>query len=132
MSEKVLSERDAIMRERAAFRRGAAWRFDQSMEAGDSFHAIPPREYDDEAKRRFPLPMVTRPRVATDPGAGAGVEWRVSENGFIERRRRHFGEGWSKWSIYCRQEPDFAPLPDRVKMWSDLLANPTEEVEADG
>lgn len=65
------------------------------------------------ADYHFPLPKVTRPRVVVDPH-NPRVTWSI-----LGTVARHDGT----WGF----EP--APTLERIKMWADLLANPTEEVE---
>lgn len=61
--EKTVTEKEAILRERAAFVFGAKrWPDMQNVCV-------------EEAKRRYPLPLITRPRVVTDKD---GSEWRVA------------------------------------------------------
>lgn len=81
-----------------------------------------------EAERRLPLPKVMRPRVVRDCGSfTTRSEWCVVDGSL---RFRDAPEREWKWWREFRDYADTAPLPERVKLWADLLANPTEEVEA--
>lgn len=65
--EKKYTEREMVMRERAAFRAGGVrWAGDRNAYVSDIAA---------EAVRRFPLALITRPRVVTDKD---GSEWRVA------------------------------------------------------
>ena len=107
-----ISEKDAVLRDRAAALRAL-------MEL-----TIATREH--AAKRvaeLFPLPKVTRRRVVKDPH-GVG-EWRYTaawSYPTVELRAQQDGD-WrvTDWSLLVTKE--------RIAVWSDLLANPTEEVE---
>lgn len=67
---------------------------------------------DDLAARKYPIRKITRPRVIVDPD---GYRWCVRDG---------------QVAIYNSDYlPCVTPYPSRVAMWTDLLANPTEEVE---
>jgi hypothetical protein len=71
------------------------------------------------AAKRYPLPQIKRPRVVTDPNIIG--EWRCV-NGQLESRYRP--DEWRK--------VDYAGVSiDRVKIWADLIARPTELVDDD-
>jgi hypothetical protein len=91
--------------------------------AAERGHAHDDAGWKPAAEARYPLPKVTRPRVVRDQHNPA-QEWIV-EDGFL--RCRNAGGAWMKWAEY-KLSADFAPLPERVALWADLLANPTEEV----
>lgn len=105
------SERECIERERAA----AAW-------AMREFGLFSVREVasirERTVRERFPLPKVTRPRVVKD---SAGYEWRCNDNHLEWRLTRdwHRPVDGASWRL----------SPDNVRLWADLLANPTEEVD---
>lgn len=73
-----------------------------------------------EAAKRYPLPTVTRPRVVVDPHSGL-VRWYVDGQGQIVHEQ--IGPEFTLMA-------DSWPTPERVALWADLLANPTETVEA--
>lgn len=106
----TVSERNAVLRERAAFVKGYHTYRDGSYRP--AFGGV--EEGERYAHKAFPLPRVTRPRVAqTSVG-----EIRVV-NGIVQIRE---GAGWLSASVLTRAN---------VEAIADLLANPTEEVEAD-
>lgn len=77
------------------------------------------------AAAQYPLPKVTRPRVARDP-SGVG-EWSVAAfHGTPAIYWRHSTErNWeAKLGI-------LVATSERVKLWADLLEHPTEEVDAE-
>lgn len=102
-TEKTLTERDAVLRERAAFANGAAW--------GPGWH----RESDlDEAAKRYPLPKVIRPRVVC-------MGW--SEARIVDGRVETRGLGGSgEWRA------NFTTV-EQLRELASLIDNPTEEVE---
>jgi hypothetical protein len=86
-----------------------------------TWHRARGREY---AEQRYPLPKVTRPRVVRDR---FGEKWRVApESGetHLEWQDRNNDTRWEK------KLGNLVVTFDRVALWADLLANPTEEVEA--
>jgi hypothetical protein len=77
-----------------------------------------------EAAMTYPLPKVTRPRVVMD-GDGAG--WRfipISEG--VENGRFERSDTRDLW----RPVSQVPAWPDIIAILADLLANPTEEVDA--
>lgn len=112
-----ITERDAVMRERRAFSRGAIrWAEDRGM-----FMA----EIQAESERTFPLPKVTRPRVVADPH-GDG-KWTTETAFGMDNHPPCIAQ-------ILRHETVMLPIQayataERVALWADLLANPTEEVE---
>lgn len=107
---KLYTERDLVLAKRAGFVEGLT---DAKMHSATaalwSYPAM-----DRRARRKFPLPKVTRPRVLTD---SSGERWTVRAG---------------QIALYtCDLSPRVRPSADRVKLWADLLANPTETVEAD-
>ena len=121
MSEKTYTEKEVVLREREAFRAGASavfvafgidpWGHRSSGEWQGSEHI---------ARARYPLPKVTRPRVVTCPKNGA--QFRVID-GELQGRDTVL-DGWLSVATII-----YNVTPDRVALWADLLANPTEEVE---
>lgn len=129
MSEpKMISEREAALRERKAYADGVRCLFAEpeiSAGAGSVANRVVSR-----ANERYPLPKVVRPRVLYDSESNiSGAQWSVSETGHLRFRE----SPKAPWLAYG----DFlytgyaAPLPNRVKLWAELLANPTEEVSDD-
>lgn len=107
---KMVSEREAVLREREAYLTRARESYtergwDQSKNRERA-----------EASRRYPL---ERPRVVV---ADCG-DWYRIVNGRIEVSR----DGGKSWHFDFQR----MPTPKRVALWADLLASPTEEVEED-
>jgi hypothetical protein len=145
-----VSERDAVRREREAYKRGAVaigvpWeRYHQSSGCPKDHRHIaaistPHVWWDclslDEAVAKFyPMPKIERPRVLKDPhGTHEGIQyfWKA-EHGVVE-----IGHEWSAGFTWSR--PTYGtlfhlinPTPERIAVWADLLAHPTELVEDDG
>lgn len=108
-----ISEKDAILRERAAFEKGAEW----------GHHIAPLVGYQDaEAQRRYPLPKVTRPREKKDC---AGVRWRAL--GSTVQWCLYPDGNWN--DVDTRGCGAMYLTVERVILIADLLANPTEEVD---
>ena len=86
----------------------------------------------EEARLRYPLPRVTRPRVVTDARFGKAREFRICDGQFQTRSAKN-----SVWSCiengHHGKGDGFGLAIDaeRVTLWADLLANPTEEVDAE-
>jgi hypothetical protein len=110
---KMVTEKDAVLRERLAFRSG--WCCHRAYRVGYA-----PIDPEGEAARAYPLPKVTRPRVVMD---ARGVKWKVME-GRLHALEPHC-DGWAR-----ADNTHWLLPPDRVSLWADLFANPTEEVDA--
>lgn len=125
----MISERDAVLRVHAAFDEGARW---QRLEihAPDRSGEMADRAMR-EAKARHPLPKVERPRVVKDPHVEFGQRWRcvggeLQYTGSLnDPPSDHSWHRLHKDDTYhgCR-----IPTPERIRLWADLLANPTELV----
>lgn len=122
MDEKTVAEREAVLRERAAFIAGVKAILDAQ---GD--HAIGRwRGSDVIAAERYPLPKVTRPRVIEVPMHQYG-------SAMIESRKyRLFNKVFQVWSPRdCCWLPTLdQPTPERAIAWLDLFNTPNEEVDA--
>jgi hypothetical protein len=121
MSETTVTEREAVLRERKAFREGAL----AAVNEPPQWH----HQIDTAAARRYPLPRVQRPRVVRDPHDDYEQEWRVV-NGRLEFRPPYgqWGEAHKRTDAIYDGSCLF-PTPERIRMWADLLTNPTEQVE---
>lgn len=122
---KTITEREAVLRERAAFRTAL---FDL---AGHSM-----QEADEAAAKRYPLPKVERARVVCDP-ANEKRQWRVID-GDLETRvcgsTNAFDREWRRFlpQSFTKDDEKARPVPvtfDRIARWVDLFTRPTEEVE---
>ncbi len=102
-----ISERDAVLRERAAYAKGCANR----MLAVDRF------TWNLAAEKAYPLPKVERQRRVRDPEE-LRATWYNDPTGGITLSGGPTREYW--------------PTAARVAVWADLLARPTELVEDDG
>lgn len=113
-NEKMVPESEAVKREREAYVAGA-----ESQWGGIPSHQT--SSWREEAKRRYPL-TVTRPRVVEDT---TGWYWRVSSDASIETTSTKDGA----WRQLVRMDQRLTK--ERVLILADLLANPTEDVDAD-
>lgn len=118
-AKKEITDRDVVLRERAAFLKGA--NFAHTPEPGNELHTIR-RKW---VAQEYPLPGVVRARVVRENGYGSPA-WRFDDGG-LQMQYRDGGQ-WLRWNSF-RDYSESAPLPKRVAIWADLLANPTEEVE---
>lgn len=106
--EKKYTMRDMVLAQRDAYARGLG---EETQYWGDDAVA--------KAHREYPLPKVTRPRVVSD----GTMEWKY-ENELLMCR-------YSGWDVWRSVQYSEVPLNRRrAEALADLLANPTEEVEA--
>jgi hypothetical protein len=130
-ADKTVTEREAVEREREAFVTGILRA--NMKRPHDDFTLI--TNMNVAAEIAYPLPKVTRPRVAADP-LGGGISWRVAAPDRIQwSGNASLGDG-ADWFNYPEIPPNslvraIYPTMARVEMMLDLLANPTEEVEAE-
>lgn len=127
MSAPLVSEREAVERERAAFVAGCVYLDGESQRL----------RYITRAKTRYELPKVSRPRVVTDPEPGFSQEWRYVDGLLWYRVEGHADREWG-WTrlekLHTREntwETCTMPTPKRLAFWAELAANPTELVESE-
>ena len=116
--EKKYTERDLLLAKREGFMRGAkaAW---------GNPHAGKWNGLSAECDRAYPLPKITRPRVVKDEREGY---WYACDGSL---RWSVFGDATGGIEAHGSFRTELVlPTPTRVAMWADLLANPTEEVDA--
>lgn len=124
----MVSEVEAVKRERAAFFAGSAWQNSYEATARRQARELNPEskllgrhcgaDVRDEAAREYPLPKISRPRVVYR----GDFAWKVEDGRFWFR----LGESGDWHGIV------FGPVTVKlVHFWNDLAANPTEEVEAE-
>lgn len=114
-----LKERDAVKRERRAFARGRCAALHE-MDLGDARDAVCDRCFL-RAKEVYPLAPLKQPRVLTTfPG---NEQWKLFNGVYWWRY------GKNQWQAAVAANPSITLTEQRVKVWADLLANPTEEVE---
>lgn len=124
--EKKYTERDVVMRERAAFAKGRCMSQHEMHE-----EELPCIACNQRARHLYPLPSVTRPRVVRDVTsgmAGGGYEWRVVNGGI---QWRPLGDMTWRAPASDGVVHGMYLFPERVRTLADLLANPTETVEDD-
>lgn len=123
-AEKKYTERDVVLRERAAFTNGMI-RMNGEM--------VQPRpqspmrwtqaECDQIAARSYPLAKAIRPRVVEDQW---GMGWMIRDGVVLYRLcATNEDEPWKD----ANTEGDHEICVSRLRLWADLLANPTEEVD---
>jgi hypothetical protein len=118
VSDKTVTEREAVLRERDAFKQGA--------EFAGGYRDSDLRQI--EVARRYPLPKVTRPRVVRDP-LDASIEWTVLDDHL--HWRRVVGYIATEWMLGPQGAPLGHVTAEMCRVWADLLDNPTETVEAE-
>lgn len=124
----TITERDAVLRQRAAFFDGAYWAWVNNYAECTGAKFNHEGYVHEQAADRYPLPTITRPRVVKD-AADPSVEFC-----FVDGVLQYRADSGSWWRLV----PDdgrvpttiFYPTAERVRLWADLLANPTEEVTA--
>ena len=107
MNEARQRQVELVKAQREAFKAGVA-------------HALcfgPRSTADETARRHYPLPKVTRPRV----GVGKVAEYKV-----VGGRLMYRSQGWNTCWMYTE-----AVVTEDVPVVADLLARPTEEVPGD-
>jgi hypothetical protein len=109
----MVSEREAVLRERAAFSEGARWQRLKLCHADPNGRAHLTAY--DESVYRFAFPKVSRPRVV--PGS---IFSYCIEDGMLRCRDPRHGDFWAA----CF----YVPITD-VALVADLLASPTELVD---
>lgn len=127
--DKTVTERDAVLREREAFARGAQWAWFNNY--AESYGAKFNHEgyVDLRAAERYPLPTITRLREVPDPEPGFDQRWRCVDGSL---QYRHDGIPWiiAHNGKYVFPGNVDWPTPRRIALWADLRTNPTEEVTA--
>lgn len=107
--EKKYTERDLILAKREGFSKHCQHTCKVSKDFADR-----------EAAAEYPLPKVVRLRVVLDEERQE--EWSLDRTVFMSR------DSGSKF--WTRAVGLVQVTPSRVRVWADLLANPTEEVDA--
>ena len=122
-AEALAALQDLTARERAAVRWLLAMAHsdggDGNSTAGEDDPATWSTHY---ARRALPPRTVTRPRVVADPH-DAEFEWR-GDNGTVTL-------SWMRATLEASVSTRLTFTPERAAIIADLLANPTETVEAD-
>lgn len=122
---KPLTARE-VMIARQAFEQGAEWMFctGDAWAAGDSPAECRRSARHARAVQAFPFPLVRRARVLGD---GKGGLWRLvgTDLQYAESNKSPtVPHQWCAAGYYVTKE--------RLAIWNNLFANPTEEVEDDG
>jgi len=115
--EKQYTERDLILAKREAY-------VDGRHESLTAARPTPSERaaYVRDAERRYPLPKVTRARVIRRNVGHFGFDWRLVKNTL-----EYANPGKEDWEPYVPEKGEWA---DVAAILNDLLANPTEEVDA--
>lgn len=132
-AEPKYTERDLVMAKREAFREGSRWLScwcscngaydDYRWITGDS-RGRP----EEAAADRYKLPKVTRPRVVKESG---GMAFRFVGNPSEQFACIEYMSSYEprEWKQAHGSDNHLAVTTERIRIWSDLLANPTEECE---
>lgn len=122
-SEKQYSERDMVMAKRDAW---VACFMDGVRVDRDSMRSEAIRQ----ARARYPL-TETRPRVVTD--MTFGTHWWIMPDELLPRGSANIGDTRTRQGTYAdTQCAAWMITPERIRIWADLLANPSETVNCDG
>ena len=123
-----VTEREAVLREQKAFIEGAKVGRASRSECYDD----PCPKCIAQAKARYPLPTITRPRVVPDPEHPDTWHWRFVDGGFEWATLWDGGNHWTRQplgSVVVVEEHVTRVTPKRILAWADLIAHPTETVE---
>lgn len=134
---KMVSEVEAVKREREAFKAGSAWERQVVVDEHGTNAAR-------KAAALYPLPKAKRLRAVSDMAEGVSYEWRYI-TGVLQFRYVNSVGTATEWRTMLGRSGDrgpdnekpeyygtaFKPTAARVALWADLIANPTEEVEAE-
>lgn len=131
---KMVPEREAVRREREAFRLGAEALYIQTEVPGIAKLALD--RVQQYADVRYPLPKVVRPRVVTDAQPGCSTRSFRYVDGQIQTTSE-WDEG--RWvcltngtnAVQTGESGGLSITPARIRLLADLIARPTEEVPAD-
>lgn len=116
--EKKYTQRDMVLAQRTAFEEGAHWAWD-----GHWRRDTRPDEYAEAAIQRYPIPKISRPRVMVDRW---GMAWKYERESFWYS----LGTNPIEWKHNDEDSVVHELTPGRVALWNNLLARPTEEVDA--
>jgi hypothetical protein len=125
MTDQEQKEREAVLRERKAFVAGAV----QHRSGGDCVGEVScggcaelASDFAEKAKRRYPLPKVTRPRVVTTvDGCWRFANGRIQWKSAMFPDDRDWEDADASWTL----------TGPRIRLFVDLVANPTETVDAE-
>jgi hypothetical protein len=138
-TELKVSERDAVMRERAAYVTGViavrraltfAGFTEASMAEPQAFHSSQQGDSAEEtAAKVFPMPKVKRPRVVRDPMPGYTQGWRCVGGQIEYNPYPKLADHWQSLMHDDALNGCRLPTVERIKVWADLLATPDELVD---
>lgn len=132
--DKKYTLRDMVLAQREAYVRGYhTYRVDDATTEGregawetDKRDGLSARI----AARKFPLPKLTRPRVVT---SDTGRRFRIVD-GQLQTQTSSNGQSWCCLAngsrVPAAEDTGIKITLERIRLWADLLANPTEDVEA--
>jgi hypothetical protein len=125
-NDQTVTEREAVQRERAAFMAGGRAVFEHFRISPETCHRDATWAGTESlARERYPFPTITRPRVLVDE---SGMGWKYEGGAFwytLSTRRDLID-----WRRDDPSDVKHELTVERVTLWADLLAHPTEEVEA--
>lgn len=117
----MVTEREAVLRERAAFTHGAYWAWFNNYAESSGAKFNHEGFVDQRAADNYPLPKITRLREVPDPHK-ANILWRCKDGLLWYCWTNREDVGWYTGTVL------WSPTPERVNLWADLLQNPLEEV----
>ncbi len=125
MSAPKYTERDLVMARREGYLRGRGTDVVNLTPVLEKNFAL-------ETLRLFPLPKVTRRRVADDPHDHSFLRFRIGEDG-SQAPALEASVDYEPFRLWPLHHSDLARYvtPARARLFADLFANPTEEVEGD-
>lgn len=123
----VVTEKEARLREREAFVAGVEALHVQTEVPSGPIVGRAVERVIRQVDTYYPLPKVQRPRVVTD-AQNPDYEWQVNAEGVLWFRWKRDGAPWLRAGSNT-ENLLLVPTHERVAMWADLFANPTEAVD---
>lgn len=133
MASETTKDRTLALRQ--AFEDGARWRWSKLVASGVPVGGnliLDNDEYQQEKRRRYPL-HTTRPRVVPDCEPEFDQVWRVVDGEIQWQLPKAREACWRKLEpVFGGYLSITTVTPGRLRLWADLLEQPTETVEAEG
>lgn len=128
-AEKKYTEREMVLAKReAGYEMAIAWVGEYNERCSCTACTPKATNIQADAVRRYPLPLVTRPRVVSDI---ANVDWCREFRCVAGRIEQREVRGDNRSLTWAPIAGGWEITPRTVRFFADLLANPTEQVPDD-